>query len=135
MTARPQHMQALELANQLRLERSKIRIEVHSLDNAAGRGLLADIIEQRPRCVHSIDVLPMLRWVNRMQVRLARRMLTLADCSEHKRVGELSDRQAAALGRMLRMTSQELAQAYEDWELEQWAFEAIAKRSWPGAGA
>ena len=88
----PQHMDALALANEVRLKRSALKGEV-----ARGEVSVVDVIAEPPECARSMGILELLmaqhRWGRTRSLRVLRRVQML----ETKALGAMTDRQRRAL--------------------------------------
>lgn len=93
-----QSMQALERANELRLNRSKIRRSLRTAPTfAAGRKRAAEVIADTPPCCATWEVLDFLcrvRWLTGRQVIP---ILRAAQVSPTRRLGGLTERERGAL--------------------------------------
>lgn len=93
-TVTEQHMEALALANQIRLDRANERIRIRAIRNYdEGCAELAKLLKDPPACMASLRIEMALRWVYRMQHAKIVECLAEAQCSPFKKVGELSPRQ------------------------------------------
>lgn len=97
-------MTALALAQERRLARSKLRVEVAAMSCADGRARLAGLIEDPPECVLTLPVGDALMWVRRMGRHNMRRSLRElgGPMSEGVAVGFLTPRQRRMLVEWLR---------------------------------
>lgn len=66
----PQHLQALELANEIRLERADLRRAV-----IAGEIHIAEILAYPPESLRTLTVTRILSWPSHMTIRKAERLL------------------------------------------------------------
>jgi len=89
---RPQHMWALDRANEIRLARAELKRGV-----ARGDIDVADVILQRPREAHSMPVAELLMSQSRWGETRSRKILALLPVSERKTVGSLTSRQRGVL--------------------------------------
>jgi hypothetical protein len=96
VTAVPQHMQALERANRIRLGRSALKRDV-----AAGRVAVVDVIADCPECARSMTVFDLLAAQRRWGDVKARTTLKVLGVSEAYQVGSLSPRQVGLLRQLL----------------------------------
>jgi hypothetical protein len=101
----PQHMRALERANQVRLARAELkrRVAAEELDVAA-------VILDCPAEAHSMAVADLLMSQRNWGQTRCRKFLSQIPMSEHKTVGSMTDRQRHTLARML--TSAERGRAW-----------------------
>ena len=107
-TEEPQHMTALQRANEVRLGRAALKREVAGeQDVARGRARLAALLEDPPSALASLPIGEALLWPRRHGRRTVGRFLVVAGCREHKRVGELTERQRRAIAVALRHGPQE----------------------------
>ena len=93
----PQHMQALQRANQVRLARAELKRRV-----AAGEVSAAGVILECPWEAESMPVADLLTSQRRWGATRCRRLLAGIPLTETKPVGALTDRQRQALARVLR---------------------------------
>ncbi len=95
-TLPPQHMRALERANQVRLARAELkrRVAVQEVD-------VADVILQCPWETHSMAVADLLMSQRRWGQTRCRRFLAQIPMSEKKTVGSMTERQRLTLAAML----------------------------------
>lgn len=94
MTARPQHLVALEKANELRFARAQVK-----RDLAAGRVAIADVLDLE--CVQSMRVAALLAAQNRWGAKRARETVRQVPCSEFLAVRDLTPRQRERLVEIL----------------------------------
>ena len=92
----PQHMQALELANAVRLARAELKRRV-----AIGEITAADVILDAPWEAESMTVSDLLTSQRRWGHTRSRKFLQCVPMSENKTVGSMTDRQRHALAQML----------------------------------
>ena len=99
--AGPQHMRALERANQVRLARAalKRRIATGALD-------AADVILECPWEAESMAVADLLMSQRRWGQTRCRKFLAQIPMSEKKTIGSMTDRQRRTLAAMLRSSSE-----------------------------
>lgn len=122
--ALPQHMAALERANETRFRRGALRKEIHALDCEAGRHAVAAILDLPPadlEVLASLPVVEMLTWVRRMAYTNAARFVTVVGASEWKTIGQLTPRQRELLAALLRAGHEGLRAAEETRSIEEWA--------------
>jgi hypothetical protein len=95
--AGPQHMRALERANQVRLARAELkrRIAIGAID-------AADVILECPWEAESMAVADLLMSQRRWGQTRCRKFLAQIPMSEKKPVGSMTERQRRALAAMLR---------------------------------
>jgi hypothetical protein len=98
-TRRPQHMRALERANEVRLARAELKRSV-----AFGKIDVAEVIVYCPCEVHSMAVSDLLMSQHRWGRTRCRKLLAGIPMSESKTVGSMTDRQRRALASMLTST-------------------------------
>lgn len=108
MTALPQHMQALNHANDIRTARCALKRRLRT-----GEVHPADVLNDQPPEAATMSVLDLLQSQHRWGRARALRLLRKAAMSETKRLGELTVRQRSALALYL------LGQAHED-DLRGW---------------
>ena len=84
----PQHMQALEHANRVRLARAELKREIARGDTAA-----ADVIRECPWETESMSLAELLTSQRRWGRTRARKFLLALAMSENKRLGTLTQRQ------------------------------------------
>jgi hypothetical protein len=92
----PQHMQALERANAVRLARAELKRRV-----AIGEVSAADVILDASWEVDSMTVCDLLTSQRRWGHTRSRKFLQCVPMSENKTVGSMTDRQRRALAQML----------------------------------
>ncbi len=93
----PQHLQALERANAVRLARAELKRRV-----AAGDMTAAEVILSSPWEVESMTVGDLLTSQRRWGATRCRRLLQAVPISESKTIGAMTERQRLALAGMLR---------------------------------
>lgn len=111
-----QQMQALDVANKIRLDRAALRRDIAALPRLEGRARIAELLADPPACIHSMLVVDLLRWPQRVGMTAALRLCKLAEIGEHERIagpylryvgstdrssGVLSERQRAVLRDLL----------------------------------
>lgn len=106
VTALPQHMQALEKANQTRFKRAEYRASVEALSTVDGQARVAELVLEMPPELATLRVMDLLDWIHRVGVSQARRMLRSLGAlgcviSEHRALGDLTVRQRKALASYL----------------------------------
>jgi hypothetical protein len=94
--APPQHMQALELANRVRLARAALKRRVGSGDLTA-----AEVIVTCPWEADSMPIMDLLMSQRRWGRTRCRKFLTSIQMSETKTVGALTERQRRTLAALL----------------------------------
>ena len=115
--ASPQHMQALELANRVRLARATLKRRVGS-----GEMTAAEVIVTCPWEAETMPIMDLLMSQRRWGRTRCRKFLTSIQMSETKRVGSLTDRQRRTLAALLSLTRelgmQALVEVHDEVELE-----------------
>jgi len=96
MTPGPQHLQALQRANAVRLARAELKRRV-----ALGEITAAQVIEQSPWEAESMTVSDLLTSQHRWGHTRCRRVLQAVPMSENKTIGSMTDRQRRALAGLL----------------------------------
>jgi len=96
MSPGPQHMQALQRANAVRLARAELKRRV-----AIGEITAADVILGAPWEAESMTVSDLLTSQRRWGHTRSRKFLQCVPMSENKTVGSMTDRQRLALAQML----------------------------------
>src|SRR5207247_5542375 len=96
VSAGPQHMRALQRANQVRLARAQLKRRV-----AIGEIEAADVILDSPWEAQSMAVADLLMSQRRWGQTRCRRLLAQIPMSEKKTVGSMTDRQRRTLAAML----------------------------------
>ena len=94
--AGPQHMRALERANQVRLARAELKRRI-----AAGEIAVADVILECPWETESMAVADLLMSQRRWGQTRCRKFLAQIPMSEQKTVGSMTERQRRTLAAML----------------------------------
>jgi hypothetical protein len=97
MSPGPQHLQALQRANAVRLARAELKRRV-----ALGEICAADVIEEPPWEAESMPVSDLLTSQHRWGHARSRRLLQAIPMSENKTIGSMTDRQRQALAALLR---------------------------------
>ena len=97
MSPGPQHMQALQRANAVRLARAELKRRV-----AIGEISVADVILDAPWEAESMTISDLLTSQRRWGHTRCRKFLQCVPMSENKTVGSMTDRQRRALAQMLR---------------------------------
>ncbi len=95
-TIAPQHMQALEQANRVRLARAALKRRVGKGDLAA-----AEVIVTCPQEAQSMPIMDLLMSQRRWGHTRCRKFLTSIRMSETKTVGSLTERQRRTLAALL----------------------------------
>jgi len=93
----PQHMQALQRANEVRLARAELKRRV-----AAGEVSAAEVILECPWEAESMPVADLLTSQRRWGTTRCRRLLAGIPITETKAIGALTERQRLALAEVLR---------------------------------
>ena len=94
--ARPQHLQALTRANQVRLARAQLKRRV-----AYGQITADEVILESPWEAESMTVADLLMSQRRWGITRCRKVLAQIPVSETKTIGSLTDRQRRALAILL----------------------------------
>src|SRR5271168_5651235 len=94
--AGPQHMRALERANQVRLARAELKRRV-----AIGETEVAEVILECPWEAHSMAVADLLMSQRRWGQTRCRKFLSQIPMSEKKTIGSMTERQRRTLSAML----------------------------------
>ena len=94
--AGPQHMRALERANQVRLARAELKRRV-----ADGEVDVAEVILECPWEAHSMAISDLLMSQRRWGQTRCRKFLAQIPLSENKTVGSLTERQSRRLAELL----------------------------------
>jgi hypothetical protein len=97
MSPGPQHMQALQRANAVRLARAELKRRV-----AVGEISAAEVILDTPWQAESMTISDLLTSQRRWGHTRCRKFLQCVPMSENKTVGSMTDRQRHALAHMLR---------------------------------
>jgi hypothetical protein len=92
----PQHMQALEYANRIRLARAALKRSVK-----VGEVTAADVIRTCPPEAESMSVSELLRAQRRWGRTRSRKFLLTLSLSENRQLGRLTERQRLLLAREL----------------------------------
>ena len=92
----PQHLQALEHANRVRLARAELKRQV-----AAGKVMVADVVVESPWQARSMEVSELLMSQKRWGRERCRRLLLSIGVPENKAIGKLTERQRLALAAVL----------------------------------
>ena len=111
----PQHMRALERANQVRLARAELKRRV-----AIGETEAAAVILDCPWEAHSMAVADLLMSQRRWGQTRCRKFLSQLPMSEKKTVGSMTDRQRHTLAMMLKS-----AQRGRDWSATPWVTDSL----------
>jgi hypothetical protein len=97
MSPGPQHMQALQRANAVRLARAELKRRV-----AVGEISAAEVILETPWQAESMSISDLLTSQRRWGHTRCRKFLQCVPMSENKTVGSMTDRQRHALAQLLR---------------------------------
>ena len=97
MSPGPQHMQALQRANAVRLARAELKRRV-----AIGEISVADVILDAPWEAESMTISDLLTSQRRWGHTRCRKFLQCVPMSENKTIGSMTDRQRGALAALLR---------------------------------
>lgn len=100
-TVESQRIEALRYANEVRLERARIRRTVGSLARVDGCHLVASYISNPPPCLLSARVEQVLAWPRRCGRQKAVRVLIAARVPDTFTVGRLTEAQRARLAEAL----------------------------------
>src|SRR4051812_46147474 len=93
----PQHLQALQRANAVRLARAELKRRVAEGDVSA-----ADVILDSPWEAESMTVSELLTSQRRWGTTRCRKLVALIPMPENKTIGSMTDRQRHALAELLR---------------------------------
>ena len=96
LQAAPQHLRALERANEVRLARAELKRRV-----SCGEISAADVILESPWEAGSMTVADLLMSQRRWGITRCRKVLAQIPVSETKTIGSLTDRQRRALAALL----------------------------------
>jgi hypothetical protein len=96
-TSTPQHMRALDRANEVRLARAELKRDI-----AEGRRSVADVVAECPWESRSMTIADLLMSQHRWGRTRCRRFLASAQISETKTIGTMTERQRACLSARLR---------------------------------
>ena len=108
--AGPQHMRALERANQVRLARAELKRRV-----ATGETTVAEVILDCPWEAESMAVADLLMSQRRWGQTRCRKFLTQIPMSEKKTVGSMTERQRRTLAAMLTCSERDRAWSATPW--------------------
>ena len=97
LAAEPQHLQALERANRVRLARAELKRQV-----AAEEVMAADVVLSRPWEADSMSISELLMSQRRWGRARCRRMVVSLGLPENKPLGTLTERQRLGLAERLR---------------------------------
>lgn len=92
----PQHLRALERANEVRLARAELKRRVSS-----GEINAADVVMTSPWEAESMTISDLLKSQRRWGTTRCRKFVQCVPLSENKTIGSLTDRQRAAVALML----------------------------------
>ena len=106
----PQHMRALERANQVRLARAELKRRV-----AIGDTEVAAVILECPWEAHSMAVADLLMSQRRWGHTRCRKFLAQVPMSEKKTIGSMNDRQRRTLAAMLTSVNRGRAWTATPW--------------------
>jgi len=96
IAAAPQHMRALQRANEVRLARAELKRNV-----AHGRIDVGDLVLDPPWEAESMTIADLLMSQRRWGVTRCRKLLQVIPMSENKTVGSMTERQRRALAALL----------------------------------
>jgi hypothetical protein len=113
----PQHMRALERANQVRLARAELKRSV-----AVGEIEVAEVILECPWEAHSMAVADLLMSQRRWGQTRCRKFLSQIPMSEKKTVGSMTERQRRTLALMLNA-----AQRGRAWSATPWVTDSLTR--------
>lgn len=97
----PQNLQALEVANATRMWRAGFKWSAARLPESAGRALVAALILERPKSAASMPLMDVFAVIHRFGRRRALKLCQQVGVVENKRIGTLTDRQAAVIAETL----------------------------------
>src|SRR4051812_14680688 len=92
----PQHLQALERANEVRLARAELKRRV-----ASGRITAAEVVLASPWEAESMTISDLLRSQRRWGTTRCRKFLQCIPMSENKTIGSMTERQRMAVAQLL----------------------------------
>ena len=92
----PQHLQALERANEVRLARAELKRRV-----ASGRLTAAEVVLASPWEAESMTISDLLRSQRRWGTTRCRKFLQCIPMSENKTIGSMTERQRMAVAQLL----------------------------------
>jgi hypothetical protein len=92
----PQHLQALERANEVRLARAELKRRV-----ASGRITAAEVVLDSPWEAESMTISDLLRSQRRWGTTRCRKFLQCIPMSENKTIGSMTERQRMAVAQLL----------------------------------
>lgn len=95
--AKPQHMRALDRANEVRLARSVLRREITAMPQREGKLRAAELIADPPDCLVAAPLGYLLIGIRRMGKMSMANMLSRLALRENKQIGTLSPRQCQEL--------------------------------------
>lgn len=96
VVAAPQHLRALKHANHIRLARARLKRQI-----GAGAVTVTEVLSDPPPEVASMSISELLMSQRRWGRARCRRLLLSLGVPENKRIGTLTERQRAALHRLL----------------------------------
>lgn len=96
ITRSPQHLRALERANEVRLARAELKRKV-----SYGEISAADVVMTSPWEAESMTISDLLKSQRRWGTTRCRKFVQCVPLSENKTIGSLTDRQRAAVAQML----------------------------------
>jgi hypothetical protein len=109
-TPAPQHLQALERANRVRLARAELKRRIES-----GATSAAEVILECPWEAETMAVADLLTSQRRWGQTRCRRFLAQVPLSENKTIGTMTDRQRNALADLLAQSERGRAQCATPW--------------------
>jgi len=115
--AGPQHMRALQRANEVRLARADLKRRV-----AAGEITVAEVISQCPWEAESMAIADLLMSQRRWGQTRCRKFLSQIPMSEKKTIGSMTDRQRRTLSEMLGA-----AEPGRAWSAAPWVTDSLTR--------
>lgn len=100
--SKPQHLEALELANKVRLYRSTLKRELRDLSRADGMVYVSKVLDHLPAELSTMRVEALLLAINKFGQTRATRTLTKAGISPFRTFEGLTLRQVSALAQVLK---------------------------------
>jgi hypothetical protein len=106
MTAVPQYVPSIERPQSVRMARAALHRRVAALPRPAGCLRVAELLEDPPEVIATMDVGDLLRWVHKIGGSQSRGILMHADgfapISEFRQIRQLTERQRHAVADHLR---------------------------------
>jgi hypothetical protein len=112
-----QSMQALKVANEIRIKRAELKREMRALPYAESRYALADLVENPTREVRSAPMMDVLQWPAQTGPRTARKWLMMCRVPATRKLGEVPASQRHLLALCLRGLESVARERVEDVEL------------------